>query len=96
MAGDRVRRVRASRSLVAHDDEALVLLELAAAVCGMSSPDQSLAFQAIPLVKRDLYLGCVGERVRLALRASAADRKQRSGLQLCEPGATGWPGRTST
>jgi len=74
-------------SLVADDDETLVPLELAAAVRGVSSHDQSPVSQTIPLVERDLHLGRVSEGARFARRALAADRKKCLGLQLREPRA---------
>jgi hypothetical protein len=74
-------------SLVADGDEALVVLDLATAVRGVPSLDQSPASQAIPLVERDLHLGRLRQGARLAAGAAAADRKERSRLQLREPRA---------
>lgn len=67
---------RCHQSQVADDYETLVPLELAAAVRGVSSLDQSPVSQAIPLFERDLHLGRISEGARFALRALAADRKK--------------------
>jgi len=56
---------RSAEQFVSDDDEAIVLLEHAAAVRGVSSLDQSLTVEAVPLFERGVHLGCLSERARL-------------------------------